>query len=150
MNSVVPAPKPASPPLPRRASLRWLGLSIAFAAITLVVSLALMTDPEIKKVPLLPRDFAVFFDRHDFLKNFTGFAALRLVTGVTLAPWLRPMLLSFAVAALIVILEITQLFLPKRNFDWLDIVAGVLGVALVAILSRAISFLRKILSAPAP
>lgn len=119
--------------------LRGAGLGCALLALLVIAFLALRPESEIKKINFMPRDVALFFDRHDFLKNVIGFAGLRFALAVALAPWSRTLgggwrgnlRISAATGALVVCLELVQLTMPRRSFDWNDIAAGMLGIAAV-------------------
>lgn len=144
-DEVVNASSPATAPV-RLALLgpllRGAGACCAVLAVLIVAFLALRPEPEIKRLTFFPRELALFFDRHDFLKNVIGFAILRLALAAALAPWTARLgggtwrcnlRLSAAAGALVVGLELVQLTLPKRTFDWNDIAAGLLGVAAVSL-----------------
>lgn len=142
--SAVPANAAPLPSVSRwREAWRWLakgaGTWLVLAALAGMGALAFMPEPEIKRLGFVPRDVAVFFDRNDFLKNLLGFGALRVALAVGLAPfaftrgWRGGAWVTLSALGFVVLLEAGQMFLPKRNFDWNDILAGGLGVIVVGV-----------------
>lgn len=117
-----------------RMAARVAGGLIAVSALGVIVALAFMPEPEIKRLGFVPRGIAVFFDRNDFLKNLLGFGALRLALAAGLAPfafargWRGSVRVTVWSLGLVAGLEAGQMFLPRRSFDWNDIWAGGLGV----------------------
>lgn len=129
---------------------RGVGAFLALAALAGIAALAFMPEPEIKRLGFVPRDVAVFFDRNDFLKNLLGFGALRLALAVSLAPfefsrgWRGGARVTAWSLGLVVGLEAGQMFLPKRSFDWNDILAGGLGVMATGVLSATAGWVVRV------
>jgi len=80
----------------------------------------------------LPRPVRRFLAEHDFLNNFAAFCLLSLLALWANSGRVAASRIMGIAAALVVVLETAQLFLPNRVFDWMDVLAGLSGVAVAA------------------
>lgn len=128
----------------------------------LVLYCALRSSPRLAEIQWLPLWLTRWADKMDTFRHFVGFGALALMAMVL--P--RAIFPAFPAAAkdqfrhlclvllllLIAVLELTQLRIPERSFDWLDIYWGWLGVlsarAVLPLVSRTRTHprVRKLLS----
>lgn len=84
------------------------------------------------------RDLSHMLARYDFAFNFAGMLAVTLLLNFAVYTHHRAAgrfrwLLATMVLLLVVLLECSQLLLPRRNFDLHDIVAGALGVLIATL-----------------
>jgi len=138
----------------RKAAGKRVGIalwrSIFVILLMAVFYLAWKPSPAIALVPWMPAMLGSWFDQHDFTKNVVGFGIL---AAAGFMAWKRPShtgnqkslrrlktfpngKLFVAFCLLVVVLELGQLTLPKRNCDWVDVLAGWSGVALAWCLNR--------------
>lgn len=114
------APSPADA---KRARTIRLLLVLGLGAV--MAFLALRSSPYLQYIPWMPRRLGVWADHNGILRNtvaFAGFAlAAYLLLGCRL--WLVAALCGFGA-----LIEVAQLWIPGRTFDWKDIVASVAGV----------------------
>lgn len=104
-------------------------IRFAFVALVggLLAFLALRTSPYFQYIPGMPRWIGVWADSHGIARNVVAFGLLALVTLLLLGSrW--PQVLGLA--AFGIALEVSQLWIRGRVFDWRDIVASLVGVAL--------------------
>jgi hypothetical protein len=99
-----------------------------------VLYLGLRPSPGIVGTKLFPRWFATWFDHHDVLKNIIGFLALGLAGFLG---WPRSRPLAIALAALVVMLEVIQIWMPHRFASLRDVLAGWAGLALAWLITWA-------------
>jgi hypothetical protein len=132
----------ARPTHPRASGAGW---RIALSVFVVLALSALILWP----VPLLYdantpghagwlRDLAHIMGKDDFAFNVAGMMIVTgllhgLIYGAVRAPWRYRWQIATALAALVIVLECAQLFLPHRHFDPADIVAGMLGVPLLTL-----------------
>lgn len=114
--------------------VRW---GLVGTASLVICYLALRASPEIQTIPWMPRVVGGFLAQNDFLANLLGFVTLTLIVQAAFSGWSRPSLVRFgwrvmALSVMVVGLEWAQLFLPRRNFDVKDMLAGLAGVAMAS------------------
>lgn len=119
-----------------RCVVRFAPVSVAT---TLVLFLALRSEPSLSDVQEIPRSVVAVFDAQDFLNNVAGFGGLTLTVHFAFARDVsdlprRIAVLAAIVGVMIVALELAQNFIPRRTCDWRDVFAGGLGVGLASIL----------------
>ncbi len=98
---------------------------VAFAG--LLAFFALRSSAYFQPIEWLPRPIGRWADRHGIARNVVPFFAFGLAALSVLGtrwPWVLG-LCAFGTA-----LEVTQIWIPTRVFDWRDIVATVAGVLL--------------------
>lgn len=95
-------------------------------AVTLYAGLKVR--PEMRDLPGMRAEWGDWLDAHDFLKNAVGFAVLAGASHLAFPR--RVVRNAVAVALLVAGLELAQRFLPERNPDPADLVAGWTGGAL--------------------
>jgi hypothetical protein len=100
----------------------------ALAAIGVIAYLALRASPWVGEVPWIPRWLSDWADRNGNLRNLPAFAALAAVLMFALGRHPGAALAAVLSAAL----ELAQVFISGRTFDWADIGWSLAGVALVA------------------
>lgn len=109
-----------------KSSFLWrLGLVIALAAA--VAFLALRTSPYLQYVSWMPRRIGVWADSNGILRNTVAFFALALLVYFLVGrrTWQVVGLCLFATA-----IEVAQLWVRGRVFDWRDIGASIAGILL--------------------
>lgn len=100
----------------------------ALAATGVVGFLALRPSPWLGELPWIPRWLSGWADHHGNLRNLPAFAVLAIA--LTLALGWR---LGAAIAAMLaIVLELAQLGIAARSFDWADIGWSLAGVAAAA------------------
>lgn len=118
--------------------IRVLGLG---GAVGLFMFFAWRTSPWLSELPWLPHWLSAWADEYGVARNVAAFFAFGLVGFTLLGRGWRPAVLQGVFATG---LEVVQIWLPRRLFDWRDILAslfglflGWLGVTAVACLLRA-------------
>lgn len=106
----------------RRLRKRHLAMLVPLA---LMAFLALRSSPFMQELIWMPRWLAAWADRHWVLRSFVGFFAFGLLWFLAVSPRRRH---ALALAAFGTAVEVAQIWIPRRVFDWKDIVASVLGV----------------------
>lgn len=122
------------------AAWRWL---TCFVLVVSVVYLSLRASPSMQEISWLPRELAGWADRHAHLRHAVGFVLVSMFALSLLGArgrgsshrkipdFLRsdsPILA--ALCLLVAVLELAQLFLPRRSCDWEDILAGMCGIGI--------------------
>lgn len=107
-------------------------------AVMLTLYLELRARPSLSDLRWMPRELVRFFDRHDFLKNAVAFGGFAATVHFAFAGWAsepghRLARRAALLGALVVALELGQLFLPLRCCDWRDVAAGWLGIGLASV-----------------
>ncbi len=100
-------------------------VGIGLAAV--MAFLALRPSPYLEYIGWMPRGLGVWADRHGVLRNTAAFFGCSVMVLALFGPrlWLVAALCAFGTG-----LEVAQLWIPGRIFDWKDIVATVTGVLL--------------------
>ncbi len=87
--------------------------------------LALRPSPYLQYVPWMPRRIGVWADHNGIVRNTVAFAGFALAVYVLLGVRLRSVV---ALCVFGTVIEVAQLWIPGRKFDWRDIVASIAGV----------------------
>lgn len=98
------------------------------AALTGVMAfLALRTSPYLQYIPWVPRSIGVWADHNGILRNTAAFLVFAFFVYVIVGRswWVVVSLCLFATAV-----EVAQLGVRGRVFDWRDIVASIAGILL--------------------
>jgi glycopeptide antibiotics resistance protein len=111
--------------MPPRRTIARLVFAAGFTAV--MAFLALRSSPYLQYIPWMPRRLGVWADHHGVLRNTVGFFvfAFAIYLLVGRRPWQVAVLCIFATA-----IEVAQIWIPGRTFDWRDIVASIIGVLL--------------------
>lgn len=109
----------------RRRLLLRIALVAAVAAA--LAFFALRTSPYLQYIPWMPRVIGVWADSNGIVRNVAAFFVLGLATYLLVGRRLPHVLVlsGFGVA-----LEVSQIWIRGRVFDWLDIWASLAGIAL--------------------
>lgn len=104
---------------------RIVRYALALASVALIAFLGLRASPFMREISWLPPWVATWADRHWVLRSFVGFFLLGLVWFSLVRRGWRHVgaLCGFATAV-----EVVQLWIPRRVYDWRDIAASILGV----------------------
>lgn len=104
--------------------VRVLGLG---GAAGLFMFFAWRASPWLSELPWLPHWLSAWADEYGVARNVAAFFAFGLVGFTLLGRGWRPAVLQgiFATG-----LEVVQIWLPRRLFDWRDIAASLLGLFL--------------------
>jgi hypothetical protein len=104
---------------------------------------ALRSSPHLTEITWLPRWLTVWADNHGVLRNVVAFAAFGLVTFAVSGCRCRTTIVAGLFA---MVLEVGQIWLPARFFDWKDIAASWAGLvvawAVVRLAKQAAKWLR--------
>jgi len=120
---------------------------VAFIAIfAVVIFFTFRTSPNVSTLPWMPQRWGLWLDDHDEFRHFIGFTVLAAVGFLlNFDPLLNRSRSKFlrrfrssrnrtgrlgAFLVLVYLLELGQLGMPERDFDWLDVVNGWSGVVL--------------------
>ena len=106
---------------------RWCWTAVFGLLLLFVCYLSLEPSPAAVGVPWFPGPLACWFDRHDHWRNFVGFGALAFAGFQAIARW--DTVVAITCCLLVVLLELGQLWLPRRTCDWADIACGAAGIA---------------------
>jgi hypothetical protein len=119
----------------------------AFAAILAVVLyFTFRASPNVSTLPWMPARWGLWLDDHDEFRHFIGFAVLAAVgfmlnfdalVNRSRSRFIRRFRSSRnrtgrlgGFLVLVYLLELGQLGMPERDFDWLDVVNGWAGIVL--------------------
>jgi hypothetical protein len=105
-----------------------------------VAYLQFRADPSLRDARPMLGQVAIFFDRHDFFKNMLGFGVLAFTTHLARRPGAGIVPASLLLGGLVALLELGQLWLPTRNCDWFDFLAGCAGIVVAGLAWRALAF----------
>lgn len=110
--------------------------------LALMTFFALRTSPFMQELPWLPGWLSAWADRHWVLRSFVGFFAFGLLWFVIVS--VRPAHAA-ALALFGTAVEVAQIWIPRRVFDWKDIGASILGVlaAWLVVVAAGIVFRRR-------
>jgi hypothetical protein len=100
----------------------------------LVCYLSLKPLPATVSVPWFPGSLARWFDRHDHWRNVIGFGALAFAGFKAIARY--EAMVAITCCLLVELLELGQLWLPRRSCDWADIACGWLGILSAWLVTR--------------
>jgi len=122
----------------RRRPLGFLRLLPAIMTVGVTLYFELKTNPSLKDFGSIPSKWVRLFDEHDFLVNAIAFGGLAATVqfgflGFSREPWPAVMRRAAWLAGAVVVLELTQLLLPRRTCDWHDVAAGWLGIAVASL-----------------
>lgn len=100
---------------------------------------ALRASPHLTEITWLPRWLTVWADNNGVLRNVVAFAAFGLATFAVAGSGRGAVILAgvFAMAV-----EVVQIWLPARFFDWKDIAASWAGLAVAWAAVKAVNTLR--------
>ena len=120
---------PVRSPTTRLAIVLLLGGVIAF--------LALRSSPYLQYIPWMPRRLGVWADHNGIVRNIAAFFVFALMVFLLVGRHARhvAVLCLFATG-----IEVAQLWIKGRVFDWRDILASMAGIFLawpIALLLRA-------------
>jgi hypothetical protein len=128
---------------------KFLRSLLFIGCLGIILFFALKSDPEVPK-GMAPSDVRVFFNTFDAFRNqlafgLFGLAALLLLMGRRILN--RKQIVGVgAIALLIPILELAQIWMPQRHFDVGDVLNGWLGLGLACLLYMVIRGLWKIVT----
>jgi hypothetical protein len=108
----------------RSTAVRLTIVAVLFGTIAF---LALRTSPYLQYVPWMPRRIGIWADHHGIVRNVAAFFALALAVYFLVGRgwWTVIALCAFGTGV-----EVAQLWIPGRVFDWWDIAASITGVLL--------------------
>jgi hypothetical protein len=106
-----------------RARLIAFMLVIGFAGV--LTFLALRSSSYLQFLPWMPRPVGVWADNHGVFRNTVAFFALGLCTFALLG---RTLWHVTALCVFGTLIEVAQIWIPSRAFDWKDIAASVAGI----------------------
>lgn len=113
--------------------LRRLLVVAALLMLGVVAVMALRSSPYVGELPFVPQWLGDWADRNGNVRNVPAF--MLLAFGLMAAFGRNP---GFVIGnGVAVLFECSQVFLPKRTFDWADIGFSCLGVCLAAVLWEA-------------
>jgi VanZ family protein len=131
--------------------MRWLATAAGIGMVVLVFYFSWVADPAMVAIKWLPVGVAKWADRHDTLRTGVALVPLGLLVGILLVvggrlrrDWWRGW---FAMAGVVVMAEVGQLFTPRRVFDLKDILWGIAGAAVGLAIARAGQWVYRFIAA---
>lgn len=121
----------------RTSVMRCVRWGLVLGAVGVIAFFALRRSPYLQYIPWMPRGVGVWADSHGILRNVAAFLVLALLAFVLLGRR-RVVLIGLSLFATGV--EVAQLGIRGRVFDWRDIVASLAGV----LLAWAIAWLLRV------
>lgn len=111
----------------RRTRSLLLRVALVAALTGVMAFLALRTSPYLQYIPWVPRSIGVWADHNGILRNTAAFLVFAFFVYVIVGRswWVVVSLCLFATAV-----EVAQLGVRGRVFDWRDIVASIAGILL--------------------
>lgn len=109
---------------PPRPVIRLILIALVGGALAFF---ALRSSPYLQYIPWMPRWVGVWADSNGILRNVVAFGSFGLAAFLLLG---RGLPVIGGLAAFGVLLEVSQIWIRGRVFDWRDIVASLAGVAL--------------------
>ena len=111
----------------RWASSQPFRVVLVLALAAVMAFLALRTSPYLQYIPWMPRRIGVWADHNGILRNVAAFFVFALLVYflVGRSVWHIAALCLFATTV-----EVAQLWIRGRVFDWQDIVASIAGIVL--------------------
>lgn len=113
--------------MPPRPPLTLVRLAFILCAAGLLAYLSLRASSSLRTVPWMPGHLGRWADTNGILRNTVAFLALGLLAFGLLGRGRR---IVAALAAFAVAIEVPQIWIPTRIFDWRDIAASLAGLAL--------------------
>ena len=112
---------------PRTLSSNMFRIVLVVALAGVLAFLALRTSPYLQYIPWMPRRIGVWADHNGIVRNAAAFFAFALIVYLLVGrrAWQVAGLCFFATAV-----EVAQLWIRGRVFDWRDIAASIIGVLL--------------------
>lgn len=122
---------PLAVPPPASARLRPFAVGLTALGLGALAYLSLRPSAFLTEVGWIPRWLSQWADHHGVLRNAVAFLAL----GLFVFTWVgrRPPH-ALALAAFAIVIEVPQIWLPQRVFDWRDIGASLGGIGLAWLL----------------
>jgi hypothetical protein len=118
-------------------SVRFLVGAVWVALIVAVLYLSWIPNPRLADEPLLPSWLGEWADAFDQLRTGVPFVLLGML-GQSFLFSRHPLSLFIGLFLFIVLVEYGQTYIPRRNFDWLDIAWAVVGSAVGQLVGEAI------------
>lgn len=97
--------------------------------------LGLRQSPQLREVAWMPEWIGQWVDSHGVMRNAVGFFGLGLAVFFLFGPSGR---IAAALCVFGTVLEVAQIWIPSREFDWRDIVTSVAGVLVAWACARAL------------
>ena len=120
----------AGPP-PASSRIRPFAVGLAALGLVALAYLSLRPSAFLTEVWWIPHWLSRWADHHGVLRNTVAFVAF----GFFVFAWVgRRPLHVIALAAFAIVIEVPQIWLPQRVFDWSDIGASLGGIALAWLL----------------
>ncbi len=113
----------------------WLKVVAVLGLAAVITFLALRSSPYLQYIPWMPRRIGVWADSNGIGRNAVAFFALALPVFLLVG---RRLVHGVALAAFATVIEVAQLWIPGRVFDWRDIVASVAGIVVAWAVSWAV------------
>ena len=119
---------------------RFFALLAVLVLAGLLAFFSLRASAYLQYIPWMPRRLGVWADSHGIFRNTVAFFTLGLATFLLLGPRLLHVL---AVAVFATAIEVAQIWIPSRAFDWRDIVASLAGIVVAWPLAWLVHRLRS-------
>lgn len=112
-------------PAPEAKRFRYLRIAVVLLFTGVMAFLALRRSPYLQYLPWMPRRIGVWADHNGVWRNTVAFFGFAAVVFALLGPRLTWViaLCGFGTA-----IEVAQIWIPVRSFDWRDIAATIAGV----------------------
>src|SRR6185369_15248045 len=135
------------------------GLLCLAGVLAVIFYFTFRASPHVSDISWMPLRWGLWLDEHDEFRHFVGFSALGVVVFMLkLDPLVEGSRSRFlrrfrssrnhtgrlgALLVFIYLLELGQLWLPRRDFDWLDVINGWAGVLFAWVLWFGVKYQQR-------
>ena len=113
----------------KRAMQVWAQALVGIGCAGLLIFCSLRESPHLSELQWMPTSLGQWIDSHGVGRNVVAFGLVALALSAGRRSTRQIFAWCLGLAVLAATLEVAQLWLPRRVFDWKDIAAGWAGIA---------------------